>query len=138
MAPINYGDELLQTLRAQLVTVPGLPAQRLWLNTTPAPDPASAWVDDAFTNFDHEWAECGPAAMRRCEATYRVGVRVPMNTDAHAAMSLAAAIETSFAGMVRTVASCPLEVVSTRAGPSMPDRAWLLVPVSVSVTFDHP
>jgi hypothetical protein len=136
--PTNYGDELLQVLRARLITVPGLPAERRWLNTTAAPPAGGAFVDDGFTTFDHEWAECGPAAMRRCEATYRVSVRVPVNTDAHSAMSLAAAIEQQFATMQTTVGGYPLEVLSTRAGPALSEAAWLHVPVSVSVTFDHP
>lgn len=134
----NYGDALLQTLRAQLVSVPGLPAERRWLNTTAAPPAGQAFVEDSFTTFDHTWAECGPDAMRRCEATYRVSIRVPANTDAHAALSLAAAIETAFATMQVTIGGMPLEVLNTRAGPSLPEGAWLHVPVYVSVTFDHP
>jgi len=129
-------DDLLMGMRGVLVTVPGLPADRRWLNTTAEP-PTTTFVEDSFTNFDSTFAECGPDAMRRCEATYRVSIRVPSNTDAHAALRLASSIEDTFAAMALTIAGYPVEVLSTRAGPSLPEGAWLHVPVSVSVTVDH-
>lgn len=130
-------DDLLVTLRTVLLTVPGLPTERRWLNTTATPPVNAPFVEDSFTNLDSQFAECGPDAMRRCEATYRVSIRVPANTDAHAALSLASSIEDAFASMQVTVAGNPVEVLSTRAGPSLPEGVWLHVPVSVSVTFDH-
>lgn len=129
-------QQLLTGLRGVLVTVPGLPADRRWLNTTSAA-PTTAFVDDGFTNLDSEYAECGPDAMRRCEATYRVSIRVPAGTDAHAALSLASSIEDTFASMVLDLNGYPVEVLSTRAGPALTENAWLHIPVSVSLTFDH-
>lgn len=129
-------QQLLAALRGVLVTVPGLPADRRWLNTT-TPAPSGPFVDDSFTAIDSTFAECGPDAMRRCEATYRVSIRVPSGTDAHAALSLASSIEDTFASMALTVGGQPVEVLSTRSGPSLTENAWLHVPVSVSLTFDH-
>ncbi|MCO4101052.1 MAG: hypothetical protein HEQ38_16995 [Gemmatimonas sp.] len=130
-------EDLLKALRTVLVTVPGLPTERRWLNTT-ATTPANApFVEDDFTNFDSQFAECGPTAMRRCEATYRVVVGVPANTDAHAALKIAGAIEDTFAAMQVTIAGHPVEVLSTRSGPAMKEPTWLKVPVSVSITADH-
>lgn len=128
---------LLTTLRTVLLTVPGLPAERRWLNTTAQPPATAPFIDDSFTAIDSSFAECGPDAMRRCEATYRVSIRVPANTDAHAALSLASHIEDTFAAMQVTIAGNPVEVLSTRAGPSLPEGAWLHIPVFVTVTFDH-
>ncbi len=129
-------QQLLAALRGVVVTVPGLPADRRWLNTT-APAPTGPFVDDSITALDSTFAECGPDAMRRCEATYRVSIRVPAGTDAHAAMTVASNIEDRFAAMQVTVGGNPVEVLSTRSGPSLAESAWLHIPVSVSLTFDH-
>ena len=130
-------QKLLAALRGVLLTVSGLPAQQRWLNTTAPVSPDAAMIDDGFTALDSEWAECGPTALRRCEATYRVSIRVPVNTDAHAALTLASAIERAFAAMQIAIDGQPVEVLSVRAGPSLPESGWLHVPVSVSLTFDH-
>lgn len=130
-------EDLLKVLRGVLVTVPGLPTERRWLNTTATPPANAPFVEDSFTNLDSGFAECGPAAMRRCEATYRVSIRVPSNTDGHAALKIAGAIEDTFAAMQVTIAGNPVEVLSTRAGPALPEGVWLHVPVSVSITVDH-
>ena len=129
-------QQLLSALRGVLVTVPGLPADRRWLNTT-APPPSGPFVDDGFTSLDSAYAECGPNAMRRCECTYRVSIRVPAGTDAHAALTVAGHVEDHFASMTLTVGGNPVEVLSTRSGPALTENAWLHVPVSVSLTFDH-
>lgn len=129
---------LLTTLRTVLTGVSGLPADRRWLNTAAGPSTGVApFVEDGFTAIDSEFAECGPNAMRRCEATYRVSIRVPLNTDAHAALSLASTIEAAFAAMQVTIAGQPVEVLNSRAGPALTEKAWLHVPVYVSLTFDH-
>ncbi|MFN9087351.1 MAG: phage tail terminator-like protein [Gemmatimonas sp.] len=129
-------QQLLAALRALVLTVPGLPAERRWLNTAGAA-PSTAFVDDGFTSLDSTYAECGPDAMRRCEATYRVSIRVPAGTDAHAALSVASAIEDTFASATLTVGGQSVEVLSTRSGPALAENAWLHIPVSVSLTFDH-
>lgn len=129
-------DEVLRVLRGVVVSVSGLPTERRWLNTTGAA-PSGPFIDDGITALDSTFAECGPDAMRRCEMTYRVSIRVPSNTDAHAALALAGSLEGAFAAMQVTVDGNPVEVLSTRAGPAMPESAWLHVPVSVSLTFDH-
>jgi hypothetical protein len=135
---MSWGDDLLMALRTRLVTVSGLPAARRWANTTGTPDPTQPFVEDGFTTLDSQYRECGPDAWRRTDATYRVSIRVPLGTDAHAAMALAGAIETAFASTPMTVGTYPLEILSTRAGPSLSEAQWLHVPVSLSVTFDHP
>lgn len=129
-------DDALRVLRGVVVTVPGLPTQRRWLNTTAAPS-TEAFVEDGITSIDSQPAECGPAPIRRCEMTYRVSIRVPANTDAHAALSHAYALEDAFASMQVTIAGQPVEVLSSRAGPALTENAWLHIPVSVSLTFDH-
>ena len=129
-------QQLLSALRGVVVSVPGLPAERRWLNTTGA-DPSGPFVDDSITNLDSTFAECGPDAMRRCEATYRVSIRVPAGTDAHAALTVAGNLEDTFASMTLTVGGYPVEVLSTRSGPALTENAWLHIPVSVSLTFDH-
>lgn len=134
----NWGDALLQALRARLVTVAGLPAERRWQNTSATPSPTAAFVEDGFVTLDSEYRECGPGAWLRTEATYRVSIRVPTGTDAHAASALAAAIVSSFQSAALTVEGHPLELLSTRAGPSLSEAQWLHVPVYLSVTFDHP
>jgi hypothetical protein len=133
---VSY-QPLLAGLRGVLVTVAGLPADRRWLNTTGAPPATGPFVDDGFTSLDSTFAECGPNAMRRCEATYRVSIRVPAGSDAHAALTVAGNIEDTFAAMTLTIGGQPVEVLSTRSGPALPEGAWLHIPVSVSLTFDH-
>lgn len=130
-------DDVLKALRGVVVSVPSLPTERRWLNTTAAPPSTGAFVEDGITSLDSEPAECGPTAMQRCEMTYRVSIRVPANTDAHAALSLAYAIRDAFRTMTITVAGEPVEVLSTRAGPALTENAWLHIPVSVTLTFDH-
>lgn len=134
----NWADALLQALRAQLITVPGLPAARQWLNTSGTPSPTAAFIEDGFVTLDAEYSECGPAAWSRTDATYRVSVRVPIGTDAHQASAIAGAIVSAFRTATLSVEGHPIELVSTRVGPSLSEPQWLHLPVYLAVTFDHP
>ncbi len=136
--PTNWGDALLQALRTQLVTVAGLPAARQWLNTSGTPSPTAAFIEDGFVTLDSEYSECGPTAWSRTQATYRVSIRVPIGTDAHVASSIAAAIVSSFRTATITVLGYPIELQSTRVGPSLTEPQWLHLPVYLAITFDHP
>lgn len=137
----NYGDALLQALRTLLVTVPGLPATRCWLNTSTTPAPTEPFVEDGFTTFDTQFRECGPTAWKRTDATYRVSLRVPVGTGAHAISATAAAVAETFqaaSGTTLTVDGNPVDILAVRTGPSLLDAQWMHWPVSISLTFDHP
>ncbi len=133
----NWGDAMLQTLRTQLVTVPTLPAERLWQNTSGVPSPTTAFVEDGFVTVDSEPSECGPSPMWRTTVTYRVSIRVPMGTGAHVASAIGAAVVAAFQVSTLTVDGKPCEMESARIGPSITELQWLHMPVYLSLTFDH-
>lgn len=135
--PTNWGDALLQALRARLVTVSGLPTERRWQNTSGTPAPTAAFVEDAFVTIDSEPMECGPTARMRTQVTYRVSIRVPIGTDAHVASALGAAVVSAFEGSTLTVDGEPCDLESARMGPSITEPQWLHMPVYLSLTFDH-
>lgn len=135
---INRGDQLLAVLRTCLLTVPGLPAQRRWQNTTAAVDPTAACVEDGLITLDTERREVGPGAWGRTEVLYKVSVRTPLNTDAHQAHAIAVAITDTFAAATLAVDGNAITVGDTRSGPALPEPEWLHVPVYVSLSYDHP
>ncbi|MBY0490625.1 MAG: hypothetical protein K2R93_12355 [Gemmatimonadaceae bacterium] len=139
----NWGDALIVALRAVLVTVSGLPATRAWQNTSVTPGATTPHVADRFVAFDSNDRECGPTAWQRTVATYRVDVRQPIGIDAFDAMSLAAAISDAFktacgAASLKVSGTYPVEMLASRIGPAQDLDAWLVVPVSLTLTFDHP
>ena len=134
----NRGDELLSVLRTRLLTVASLPAARAWQNQRFEPTPGSAFVEDGLVTIDTERRETGPSAWGRTTALYRVAIRVPTGTDAFAALSLGVAITDAFTnGATLTVLGNLLVVITTRTGPLLNEGEWYLVPVYLSVTFDH-
>lgn len=141
---MNWGDALIIALRAVLVTVSGLPSTRLWQNTAGTPVPTAPYVADRFVAFDSFDRECGPTAWQRTTVTYRVDVRQPVGIDAFDAMRLAAAISDRFKvvcgnASLQVSALYPVEMLASRIGPAdSGDPAWLAVPVSLTLTFDHP
>lgn len=142
MSPVNWGDAFVQAMRTVLVTVAGLPTTRCWANTVTEPPHDAASIDDAIVAMDTAPAACGPGAIKRTEATYRVVLYVPLNSDIHAITSLAAAIEAVFwavadAGTL-TVLGNPVDVLRIRVGPHAEVGALYALPVFLAVTFDHP
>lgn len=151
MSPVNWGDAFVQAMRTVLVTVSGLPTTRCWANTITEPPQDAASVDDAITAMRTEPAECGPGAIKRVVAQYRVVLYVPLGGDIHAVMSLAAAVESAFyaASVAGTLAVLgnPVEVLAIdwREAPgaalfaaSVSNTALFAVPVTITATFDHP
>jgi hypothetical protein len=133
----NWGDALLETLRTQLVTVPTLPAERRWQNTSGVPSPTAAFVEDGFVTVDSEPREVGPDAMWRTSVTYRVSIRVPIGTGAHVASAIGADVVAAYQVSTLTVNGEPCEMESARMGPSITEPQWLHMPVYLSLTFDH-
>lgn len=139
----NWGDALIITLRGVVAGVSGLPATQLWQNTSATPAIDAPNIGDRFVAFDSYPRECGPTAWDRTTATYRVDVRQPVGVDAFDAMSLAAAIANAFkaacaTGGLLVQSLYPVELLASRIGPSMQEASWLTVPVSLTLTFDHP
>lgn len=139
----NWGDALIIALRAVLVNVSGLPSTRVWENTSVTPGAATPHVADRFVAMDSFDRECGPTAWQRTTATYRVDVKQPIGIDAFDAMSLAAAISDAFKvacgnASLKVASLYPVEMLASRIGPAQDLDAWLVVPVSLTLTFDHP
>lgn len=141
--PANWGDALIVALRAVLVTVSGLPATRIWQNTPGTPAATTPHIADRFVAYDSIDRECGPTAWQRTTATYRIDIRQPVGIDAFDAMSLAAAISDTFktacgSASLKVSSLYPVEMLASRIGPAQDSDAWLVVPVSLTLTFDHP
>ena len=135
---INWGDAFVQSMRAVVVSVGGLPAVRLWANTVSTPPHDAESIDDGLMTMDAEPMEVGPGAWKRTEAAYRVALHVPIGGDVHRIASLAAAIETAFWAASITVQSQPLYIRRIRIGPPTAGDTWYTLPLVVATTFDHP
>lgn len=136
--PTNRGDELLNALRTRLVTVASLPAARAWQNTNAGvPSPTVANVEDRLITLDTVRREIGPTARGRTSVTYRVTIRVPKGTDAHAALAMAVDVQDAFTGATLTVGGNVVTLEDSRTGPELPESQFLAIPVYLSLTFDH-
>jgi len=138
--PTNRGDALLQALRVVLLTVSGLPTQRLWQNQRLAPTPTAASVEDELLLWDTTAREMGSAAQgawARSAVLYRVKVRVPKGTDAQVLMALVIAIGDAFRTASISVTSQSVTVEDIRTGPILAEAQSLYAPINLALTFDH-
>lgn len=134
--PTNWGDALLQALRATLLTVPGLPSTRKWDNQRADPSPTVASVGDRMIAMDTAPRELGPGAWKRTPVTYRIELRVPRGTDTHVMTALVAAVTTTFLDGTITVSGNTVEVQNVSVD-YLDEPQSLYAAIKVALTFDH-
>lgn len=138
--PTNRGEALLNALRVVLLTVAGLPTARLWQNQRAELMPTAASVADEILLWDTRARELGSnatGAWRRSEVLYRVQLRVPKGTDAHAMLALMMSVQDAFYTAAMTIDGQPVTIEDIRVGPVLPEPHTLYAPVAVALTFDH-
>jgi hypothetical protein len=138
--PTNRGDALLQALRTVLLTVSGLPAQRMWQNQRAEPTPTASSVEDEILLWDTRARELGSAsngAWARSDVLYRVKVRVPKGTDAHVLFALVVAIGDAFRTATMSIDGQTVTVEDIRTGPVLTESQSLYAPINLALTFDH-
>lgn len=139
----NWGDAFLVAMRTLLTGIAVLPSTRAWMNTNTTPSATEPFVADRVVSFDSVPAECGPGARKRRTVAYQVLICWPTGRDGFDTLALSAAVEdavtaASDAGTLTIPGADPLELLSTRAGPTSDGEPWLTYPVTLLLTFDHP
>ncbi len=131
-----------ETLRARLLTTPGLPATNLIQKEgrffRPPVDTKAAWLRENLKPFAEKRRNIGPSFVIRSFGIYMVDVFFAADEGTGGVDTLADAIVSQFwpgLQLARSGQTLTIET-SSRMG-SVQETDWLMVPVSISYHFDN-
>jgi hypothetical protein len=121
-------------LRAQLLTVPGLPAARKWENKAFTPETGSPWIEEAVHRETRD--ELVSSGLNALEGFTQYTLYFPPDTGVEASAVLVRAIKDRF--QPNTALASLLRVYRCEAGPALEAEDWWQQPVTIYWWLHYP